>query len=280
MVFNQFDRRIKSIKSDNEGEFFSTSMSNFFDFRCILHYSSFPPTPQQNEVVERKHRHILNVVRSLQMQSDIPLKFWGHYISHSIFIINRLPSKANTNVSPYELLYARTPNYYHLKAFRCLCYAPSLVKENKFAPKAKKKGYLLYDLQSHNFLVNRDVVFCEDTFPFKLHYSSTKDNSPMSSSAPRTHHPQPPLHEESTNMPPTSSLNDPRHSPNQLLCLLHTPLEGTHLNLLPPHNTPHKPTPILLKRSNRVSRPPVIYKDFHCYYKSFATNKGKSKGTS
>lgn len=31
-----------------------------------------------------------------------------------------------------------------------------------------QKGYLLYDLTSKTFFVNRDVVFKEDIFPFKL----------------------------------------------------------------------------------------------------------------
>lgn len=44
-------------------------------------------------------------------------------------------------------------------------------------------------------------------------------------------------------------------------------------------NTP-TPTPIPLRRSDKMSRPPVIYKDFHCYYRTFASSKGKSNGTS
>lgn len=40
-----------------------------------------------------------------------------------------------------------------------------------------QKGYILYDLTNHVFFVNRDVIFKEGTFPFKL--QSKKSDPPF-----------------------------------------------------------------------------------------------------
>lgn len=46
-----------------------------FKEKGIVHQSICPYTPQQNDVVERKHRHILKVTRALRFQGRIPFKY-------------------------------------------------------------------------------------------------------------------------------------------------------------------------------------------------------------
>ena len=51
-VERQVDTKVKMIRSDNGSEFI---MKQFYDESSIIHQSSCVETPQQNEIVERKH---------------------------------------------------------------------------------------------------------------------------------------------------------------------------------------------------------------------------------
>ena len=87
---NQFQTYIKTIRVDNGLEFIS--MYDFFLKKGIECQRTCVYTPQQNEVVERKHRHVLNTTRTLLFQSNLPLEFWGECVLTATYIINRLPS--------------------------------------------------------------------------------------------------------------------------------------------------------------------------------------------
>lgn len=69
----QFGKLVKTIRSDNGTEFMV--LSSYFKEHGIIHQTSCVATPQQNERVERKHRHILNVSRTIMFQAGLPIKF-------------------------------------------------------------------------------------------------------------------------------------------------------------------------------------------------------------
>ena len=107
MVKNQFNRSIKTIRSDNGTEFY---LKGFFHSNGILHQLTCVETPQQNAIVERKYQHILNVARALKFQSHVPLCFWGDCILIVVHLINRVPSKSLGNKTPYEMLFHSPPS--------------------------------------------------------------------------------------------------------------------------------------------------------------------------
>ncbi|RVW46394.1 Retrovirus-related Pol polyprotein from transposon TNT 1-94 [Vitis vinifera] len=130
-----------------------------------------------NGKVERKHRHILNVARTLRFQAHLPLEFWGECILAAGYLINRTPSVLLNGKSPYEILFGQKPSYQSVRIFGCLCYSHNLNRDNdKFASQSRKcifvgypfdkKGWRLYDLETDEYFVSRDVVFVETDFPF------------------------------------------------------------------------------------------------------------------
>ncbi|KAI3499188.1 hypothetical protein L1887_34981 [Cichorium endivia] len=174
----QFSVKIKTIRTDNGTEFVNNRMKTFCTNEGIIHQTTCAYTPQQNGVVERKHRHILNVARSLMFEAGIPLQYWGDAILTSVFLINRTPSSVLNGKTPYELVYKRSPKLDFLRIFGCLCFAAKLNLSDKFSERAEKcvllgygidkKSYKVLSLDSKCVFFSRDVRFFESVFPFKM----------------------------------------------------------------------------------------------------------------
>ncbi|CAB4272913.1 unnamed protein product [Prunus armeniaca] len=92
MIQTQFSKTIKVFRSDSGGVYISTSFLDYLKSQGTTPQLSCPETPQQNGVVERKHRHIIETARSLLISSSVPSHFWGESIHTYVFIINRIPS--------------------------------------------------------------------------------------------------------------------------------------------------------------------------------------------
>jgi len=123
MVKTQFDKSVKTIRSDNALELSKRyEILEFFASFGITHQTSCVHTPQQNDFVERKHRHLLEVSRALMFQASFPLRYWGDCVLAATHLINRLPTKILKGKTPYEILHGTPPNYIHLRVFGCLCF--------------------------------------------------------------------------------------------------------------------------------------------------------------
>ena len=143
LIENQFHTKLKTIRSDNGLEFSSTEATCFFQEKGIVHQKSCPYTPQQNGVVERKHKYLLETARALLFQSKLPIKYWGECILTATYIINRLPSAYLHNKCPFTILYNQEPQYSHMRSFGCLCF-PTTHKHQrtKFEPRATPHVFL------------------------------------------------------------------------------------------------------------------------------------------
>ena len=161
---------MKIVRSDNGTEFMC--LKKYFAEHGILHQTSCVGTPQQNGRVERKHRHILNVVRALRFQAHLPIEFWGECVLIARYFINKTPSVFLDGKTPYEILYGQAPSYKHIRTFGCLCYAHDQNQDKeKFGSRSRKcifvgypfgkKGWRLYDLENEKYFVSRDVIFVE-----------------------------------------------------------------------------------------------------------------------
>ena len=75
MIQTQFHTKIQSFRTDNAKEYFTHTLGNYLQSQGIINQSSCVDTPQQNNIAERKNRHVLKVARSLMFSTHVPKYF-------------------------------------------------------------------------------------------------------------------------------------------------------------------------------------------------------------
>ncbi len=71
----EFPGSLKRIRSDNGGEFKNASSEQFYNKKGLEHKFSSPRVPQQNSVVERKNRSLVEMARTMLDEYHTPRKF-------------------------------------------------------------------------------------------------------------------------------------------------------------------------------------------------------------
>ena len=64
---------VRAIRSDNGTEFKNEVLDNFCTDKGITRQYSAPRTPQQNGVVERKNRTLIEAARTMLSESKLPM---------------------------------------------------------------------------------------------------------------------------------------------------------------------------------------------------------------
>ena len=72
MIENQFQTKISILRFDNGIEYFNKFLETFSNEKGILHQSSCSDTPEQNGIVERKNKHLLEVAWAMIFYMNIP----------------------------------------------------------------------------------------------------------------------------------------------------------------------------------------------------------------
>jgi transposase InsO family protein len=78
---NEFDCKIKKIRSDNQKEFENTNIHEYCDEIGIKHELSATYTPQQNGVVERNNRTFINLARTMIDEYNTMESFWAEDVN-------------------------------------------------------------------------------------------------------------------------------------------------------------------------------------------------------
>ena len=70
-VENKHEKGLKTFRTDCEREYLSDQFKEFFEEKVILRHLTIPCTPQQNGVVERRNKTLLDMTRSMIAQANL-----------------------------------------------------------------------------------------------------------------------------------------------------------------------------------------------------------------
>jgi hypothetical protein len=132
----------------------TTQIEGFLKEEGIKHEFSSPYTPQQNGVVERKNRTLLDIARTMLDEYKTSDRFWAEAINTACYSINRFNLHWILKKTSYELLTSKKPNVSYFRVFGSKCFI--LIKRgrnSKFAPKAVEGFLLGYDSNTRAYRV-------------------------------------------------------------------------------------------------------------------------------
>ena len=148
-VQNQLGKNIKSLRSYRGGEYLSQEFIDHLRDCGITSQLTPQGTPQWNGVSERRNRTLLDMVRSMMSQSDLPISFWGYVLEIAAFILNRVPSKA-VEKTPYKIWTGKTPSLSFIKIWGCEPYVKRQISD-KLAPKSDKCLFVGYPKETKGY---------------------------------------------------------------------------------------------------------------------------------
>ncbi|GJY89352.1 retrovirus-related pol polyprotein from transposon TNT 1-94 [Tanacetum coccineum] len=168
------NKTVRNVCTDNGTEFVNKDLTAYYESVGITHEKTVLRTPQQNGVVERRNRTLVEAARTMLIFSKAPMFLWAEAIATACYTQNRSLIHTLHNKIPYELVHDKKPNLSFLRVFGALCY-PTNDSEDLGKLKAKadigffvgyapnRKGYRIYNKRTRQIMETIHVTFDELT---------------------------------------------------------------------------------------------------------------------
>jgi hypothetical protein len=173
LIENLSKRKIKILRLDNGGEYTSKVFVNLCKDVRIKRELTTPYNPQQNDVAERKNRTIMEAMKTMIHDQDLPMCLWAKAVMVAVFVQNRLSHSALGLKTPEEMFTGKKPKVSHLKIFGCPVFIHIPKEKRKKLEHSGKKGifvgycevskaFRIYIPGHRHIEINMDVTFDED----------------------------------------------------------------------------------------------------------------------
>ena len=115
LMYNRYGDRIITIRTDNGMEFCSKAFTELLQSYGIAHQRTNTYTPQMNGVAERINRTLVEGVRAIMIETQLPKAMWGELVLTMAYLKNRFPHRTLKFKTPYALWHEKRVSLRHLR---------------------------------------------------------------------------------------------------------------------------------------------------------------------
>jgi transposase InsO family protein len=131
LVETQSGRKIKSLHTDNGGEYVNRDVQNICLEVGIQLQHTVPYTPQQNGVVERKNISLKEMASCMLHARSLPQKLWAEALNCANYIQNISPHRFVKDQTPFEAWSDNKPEVTHFCIFGSRAWATFPLRRGK-----------------------------------------------------------------------------------------------------------------------------------------------------
>ncbi|GJX25690.1 retrovirus-related pol polyprotein from transposon TNT 1-94 [Tanacetum coccineum] len=165
---------VRYLRTDNGTEFVNKTLTEFYDSVRITHNTSVPWTLQQNDVVKRWNRTLMEADRTMLIFAKALMFLWAEAVATACYTLNRSLIHTLHGKPYYELLKGKKPEVKYFRVFGSLCYPTNDYDDlGKLKAKADigifvgyaptKKAYRIYNKRTRKIQETVHVTFDELT---------------------------------------------------------------------------------------------------------------------
>ena len=173
LVERETGEALVCLRTDRGGEYLSNEFKLFCEEAGISRQLTTAFTLQQNGVAERKNRTIMEMVRCILRDKDVPKRFWPDAVRWAVHVLNRSPTSALKENTPEEMWSGIKPKVDYFRVFGCLAHVHVPEQRRKklddksivcvlIGVSDESKGYRLFNPATEKVVTSRDVVFEEE----------------------------------------------------------------------------------------------------------------------
>ncbi|GJY72100.1 retrovirus-related pol polyprotein from transposon TNT 1-94 [Tanacetum coccineum] len=173
---------VRRIRTDNGTEFVNQMLREYYEKVGISHETSVSRSPQQNAVVERRNRTLIEAARTMLIYAKALLFLWAEAVATACYTQNRSIICLRQGKTPYELLHDKLPDLSFFYVFGALYYLTNDIeilwqgtnqrlirKFHCYAP--TKKAFRIYNRRTRRIIETIHVDFNELTAMASEHSS-------------------------------------------------------------------------------------------------------------
>ncbi|POS82168.1 hypothetical protein EPUL_005540, partial [Erysiphe pulchra] len=170
---NANNKRIRVLATDNGSEYTNKRFKALLEKKGITHQLSPVYTKEPNGMVERVNRTLMDKVRCLLSNANLPNFLWGEACLTATYLYNRTPHSSLNFKTPYEVKNDQKPDISHIQTFGSICFYKNKGNNIKKLDDRALKGiligfnerlYKVFDINSKECIWVRDIHILENKF--------------------------------------------------------------------------------------------------------------------